>query len=273
MTPPVPSTRPLYRPALTDTVRSHRRGVAHPGVRGDGGAAAGRGRLPAALSRSHADQGQGRHAHLLAARQGGLRQAAADSAATRVRFHTLHSIAIDSAFSFIYYLSSFCTGPKGYSSRRKARTRRSHHLLTLPRPCYPLPPMRPTSELSPRLIPIGPIDTVSDEAHAAAVSQHVSYMTSVCACSVAAVGLRVSGQLASARPRATLLALQTPGWWRRRRGAAATVVAGARRLSGGGGGRRGGALPHAAGTARPLLAVRSSARCILVVPSVIRRHC
>lgn len=64
-----------------------RSGVAHPGVGGDGGAADGGGRLPAALARPHADQGQGRHAHLLAARQGGLRQAAARAAAARVSIY------------------------------------------------------------------------------------------------------------------------------------------------------------------------------------------
>lgn len=51
----------------------HRRGVARAGIGGDGGAPLRGGQLPATLAWAGADQRQGCHAHLLAARQGGFR--------------------------------------------------------------------------------------------------------------------------------------------------------------------------------------------------------
>lgn len=58
--------------------------MAHPGVGDDRGAAGGGGRLPAALARPDADQGQGRHAHLLAPRQRRVRQTVTHAASSRV---------------------------------------------------------------------------------------------------------------------------------------------------------------------------------------------
>lgn len=58
--------------------------MAHPGVGDDRGAAGGGGRLPAALARPDADQGQGRHAYLLAPRQGRVRQTITHAASSRV---------------------------------------------------------------------------------------------------------------------------------------------------------------------------------------------
>lgn len=84
--PSPPPTSPRQALALTST-SLRRRGVARAGVGADGGAAGGGGRLPAAAARRGAHQGQGHDAHVLAARQGRLRQAPADPAAPRVSLH------------------------------------------------------------------------------------------------------------------------------------------------------------------------------------------
>lgn len=70
-------TTPRWTRRSSNARALRRRSLAHPGVGGHSGAAVCGGRVPAALARPHADQGQGRHAHLLAARQGRLRQASA----------------------------------------------------------------------------------------------------------------------------------------------------------------------------------------------------
>lgn len=63
--------------------------MAHPHVPADlQSAGAGR-RLRHRATWSHRDQGQGQNAHLLAARQKGLRQGAADAPANRVSFSSV----------------------------------------------------------------------------------------------------------------------------------------------------------------------------------------
>lgn len=63
--------------------------MAHPHVPADlQSAGAGR-RLRHRATWSHRDQGQGQNAHLLAARQEGLRQGAADAPANRVSFSSV----------------------------------------------------------------------------------------------------------------------------------------------------------------------------------------
>lgn len=72
------------------SARVRRCGMARAGVGGDGGTAGGGRRLPTALAGPAPGQGQGRHAHLLAARQRWLRRPAADpTSSTVISFYSV----------------------------------------------------------------------------------------------------------------------------------------------------------------------------------------